>query len=108
MKFDKIDVNKMEQQRYDNIKKKGEYIELDILIGTEKDDFGGRKGKLPVVTTTMKDCGPEEIACLYATLQNLCEHFEKEYPMECMLSKLAMEVQHVSTVQTKIDRKNEE
>lgn len=105
MKFDEINVNKMEQQRYDDIKKKGKYVELDILIGAEKDEFEGHTGKLPVVTTVMKGCGPEEIACLYATLQNLCKHFEKEYPMECMLSKLAMEVEHVGTVETRIDKK---
>ena len=82
MKFDEINVNKTEKQRYDDIKKKGKYVELDILIGAEKDEFEGHTGKLPVVTTVIKGCGPEEIACLYATLQNLCEHFEKEYLVE--------------------------
>ena len=105
MKFDEINVNKTEQQRYDDIKKKGKYVELDILIGAEKDEFEGHTGKLPVVTTVMKGCGPEEIACLYATLQNLCEHFEKEYPMECMLSKIAMDVEHIGTVETKKKKK---
>ena len=105
MKFDEINVNKTEQQRYDDIKKKGKYVELDILIGAEKDEFEGHTGKLPVVTTVMKGCGPEEIACLYVTLQNLCEHFEKEYPMECMLSKIAMDVEYIGTVETRIDKK---
>ena len=57
MKFN-IDVGGMEQQRYNAIKDKGEYIEVNILIGTEKEHFGDFSGTLPVVTTIMNNVRP--------------------------------------------------
>lgn len=38
MEFHSIDIPEMEKQRYQAIKRTGEYIELNILIGTEDDD----------------------------------------------------------------------
>ena len=33
MEFDEVDVNEMEKQRYEHIKKSGRYTELNVLIG---------------------------------------------------------------------------
>lgn len=65
MKFS-IDINEMEQQRYNAIKRKGEYVELDILIGVDDNEFKGHTGKMPVVTTQIHGAGPTEMACMYA------------------------------------------
>ena len=50
MKFDEINVSKMEQQRYDDIKKKGKYVEL---FNSDKDVYGGynQYNGLPLKTT---------------------------------------------------------
>ncbi len=85
-----IDMDEMEQKRYNHIKKSGKYIELGILIGVEKDTFDGHTGKLPVVATNAYGCGPEEIANMYITLKSMVEYYEREYPIECALANATM------------------
>lgn len=85
-----VDVEEMEKQRYKAIKEKGEYIEVDILIGTDNDELDGHIGKIPVVNLKLHDCGAKEIGCMYLTLQSLIEQFEEEFPVECALGKLSM------------------
>jgi hypothetical protein len=87
MEFNGEEFNK---QRYEEIKKQNEYIELNILIGTQSDTFMGKEGKLPVVTTVLQNCGAEEIACMYKTLQSVIGQFEKIFPTECLLGELMM------------------
>ena len=86
-----FDSREFDKQRYEEIKKQNEYIELNILIGVQSDTFMGKKGKLPVVTTVLQNCGVEEIACMYKTLQSLIKQFEKTFPVECLLSELTMD-----------------
>lgn len=95
--------NKIEQKRYDEIKKSGKYLELNVLIGVEDDKRDGSIGKLPVVTTCMHDCGQKEIGALYATLQLLTECLENEYPMECLIGNVCMTAQHLGTINTEIE-----
>ena len=55
--FDDMNLNipRMEQQRYEKIKKSGKYMELDVLIGSDNEDLGdGFIVKSPVVSTTIK------------------------------------------------------
>lgn len=39
MEFDKIDIIEMEKQRYNSIKEKGKYIELNVLVGGEDESI---------------------------------------------------------------------
>lgn len=92
-KFDDMDVNmeELERQRYDAIKKTGQYLELNILIGAENEDENeDTTHKFPVVTTTMCHCGSREISCLYATIRAFLNSFEKKYPLECLAVKLGI------------------
>ena len=107
MKFS-ININEMEQQRYNAIKRKGEYVELDILIGVDDSEFRGHTGKMPVVTTQIHGAGPTEIACMYATLNALVKQWEEDYPAECLYAKMCMNSQNVGTVQTEIKRDKKE
>ena len=99
MEFHSVDIPEMKKQRYETIKRSGEYIELNILIGTESDDLGGGLvSKAPVVSTHINNCGPQEIGCMYMTLQQLIKSMEKKYPTECYLSKLAMRVEDMGSI----------
>lgn len=102
MKFT-IDMNEMEQQRYNHIKKSGKYIELNILIGCEDEKFDGKIGKLPVVTTCMHGAGSTEVMCMYQILGLLREHLEEEYPAECILSKIATNVSYEGHIETPVE-----
>lgn len=97
-----LNKNEMEQRRYNAIKKSGEYIELNILIGVKQDKFDGHTGKIPVIQGTMKGCGSEEIANMYTVLQNLIEYYEETYPMECMLAKATMDCNRMGVIDTPI------
>lgn len=104
MEIKDVDMFELENQRYEAIKKTGEYIELKILIGAEYDaSSDGSVGKYPVITTTMQGCGMKEVAGLYATLQGVIEQLEKNYPMACMLSKLTMSIGHIDTLERDIN-----
>lgn len=99
MEFHSVDVSEMEKQRYEAIKRSGEYMELNILIGAESDDLGGGLvSKTPVVSTHINNCGPQEIGCMYMTLRQLMKSMEKKYPKECYISKLAMQVEDMGSV----------
>lgn len=103
-----IDVSEMERQRYHEIKSKGEYIEVNILIGTERDNFKGHNGKMPVVTTTLHGCGKEEISCMYLTLKALAKQFEEDYPIECMMGEMLMNTESMGTIKIERDPKKED
>lgn len=99
MEFHSVDVSEMEKQRYEAIKRSGEYMELNILIGAESDDLGGGLvSKTPVVSTHINNCGPQEIGCMYMTLREIIKSMEKKYPMECYVSKLAIRVEDMGSV----------
>lgn len=104
----KIDMCEMEKQRYDRIKKSGSYMELDILISGETEKFDGHTGKMPVVTTCMHGCGPEEVANMYVVLKNMMEYYEKEYPVECALANLTMKCNHMGSVDQPLNNDKEE
>lgn len=101
MEFDKINISEMEKQRYNSIKEKGKYLELNVLVGGENEsiDENGLANRAPVVTTTMCDCGTEEIACLYATLEAVLRSLEKRYPIACIMSKIGINVEDLGSVQ---------
>ena len=101
MKFDDMDLNipRMEQQRYEKIKKSGKYMELDVLIGSDNEDLGdGFIVKSPVVSTTIKGVGAKEVGCMYMTLHELIKSLEKEFPSECFVAKLSMRAEHDGAV----------
>ena len=91
--FDDINLNipRMEQQRYEKIKKSNKYMELDVLIGSDDEDLGdGFVAKSPVVSTTIKGVGPKEVGCMYMTLHELIKSLEKEFPSACFAAKVCM------------------
>ena len=95
--FDDIDLNthRMEQQRYEKIKKSNKYMELDVLIGGEDEDLGdGLIAKSPVVSTTIKGVGPKEVGCMYMTLHELIKSLEKEFPSACFAAKVCMRTEN--------------
>lgn len=99
--FDDINLNipRMEQQRYEKIKKSGKYMELDVLIGSDDEDLGeGFIAKTPVVRTTIKGVGSKEVGCMYMTLNELVKSLEKEFPSECFVAKLSMRAEHDGAV----------
>lgn len=109
MEFHSIDIPGMEKQRYKAIKRTGEYVELNILIGTEEDDIEDDiSTKSPVVTTCMHGCGPKEVACLYTTLQAVSNMLEEKYPFECFLAKMGMRVENMGSVDSSLDDDEED
>lgn len=110
MKFDRIDIPRMESQRYKAIKNSGKYLELNVLIGAEDEEDlgGGMVSKMPVVQTKGVRCGSKEIGCLYMTLKSYIDQLEKDYPTECFVSKLAMKVQDIGTTRVEMDFDDEE
>lgn len=103
-----VDMNALEKQRYDAIKKSGEYLEFNVLIPCEKEQHEDWNGKMPVVTTCMHGAGPEEIANLYAVLCKMVEFYEKRYPAECLFAKLTIDCTRMADFDVPLDRKNEE
>ena len=101
MEFHSIDIPEMERQRYKAIKASGEYVELNILIGVEDDISLDEEvtTKSPVVTTCLHNCGPKEVACLYATIQSVMKVLERKYPVECLLlSKIGTSVEEIGSI----------
>lgn len=95
--FDDIDLNtpRMEQQRYEKIKKSNKYMEVDVLIGTDEEDLGdGLIAKSPVVSVAINGVGPKEIACMYMTLHELIGSLEEEFPTECFTAKVCMSTEN--------------
>lgn len=95
--FDDMNLNipRMEQQRYEKIKKSNKYMELDVLIGGEDEDLGdGLIAKSPVVSTTIKGVGPKEVGCMYMTLHELIKSLEKEFPSACFAAKVCMRTEN--------------
>ena len=109
MEIDKIDVQGMEKQRYNSIKESGEYLELNVLIGTENEKEGnGVTSKSPVVKTEFHKCGPKEVSCLYVVLQSILTMLEKEYPGECAAAKLCMTVDKMGSKTFVVSEEDEE
>lgn len=109
MEFHSIDIPEMEKQRYQAIKRTGEYIELNILIGTEEDDKeNGISTKQPVVTTCMHKCGPKEVACLYATLNAVSKMLKEKYPLECLLSEIGMKIENLGSIDSSLNEDEED
>lgn len=108
--FEGIDVNEMERQRYKQIKDSKKYLELNILIGADdEEDLGkGLVGKMPVVSTALRNCGSKEVGCLYMTLKSYLDHMEQEYPAECFTAKLAMKVSEVGHTELSIKHDEED
>lgn len=95
--FDDVNLNipRMEQQRYEKIKKSNRYMELDVLIGGEDEDLGdGLIAKSPVISTTIKGVGPKEVGCMYMTLHELIKSLEKEFPSACFAAKVCMRTEN--------------
>lgn len=95
--FDDINLNipRMEQQRYEKIKKSNRYMELDVLIGSDDEDLGdGFIAKSPVISTTIKGVGPKEVGCMYMTLHELIKSLEKEFPSACFAAKVCMRTEN--------------
>lgn len=108
MEFSRIDISEMEKQRYEAIKKSGEYMELNVLIGVESEDLGGGLvSKAPVISTHINNCGPQEIGCMYMTLKEIIKSLEKKYPTECFVSKMAMRVEDIGSTEY-LDKDEEE
>ena len=95
--FDDVNLNipRMEQQRYEKIKKSNRYMELDVLIGSDDEDLGdGFIAKSPVISTTIKGVGPKEVGCMYMTLHELIKSLEKEFPSACFAAKVCMRTEN--------------
>ena len=108
MKFE-IDMDAMEQRRYDEIKASGKYLEFDVLIGHDETHLiNGTKGKMPVVTTAFNGANGEDIACLYATLGAYMQELEKQYPAECIMSKIGMNLVSLETFETPREESEED
>lgn len=108
MEFDINNINEMERQRYNTIKEKGEYIEVNILIGSDIDNYQNAKGRIPVITTKMHKVGPIEIASMYMALKALTEQFENDYPMECRYGDLCMNRRNIGSIKHKTKPEEEE
>lgn len=104
MRFDFDDENKIktEEQRYKEIKEKGNYIEVDILIDSSEDDYNNKLGKQPIVTTIMSGCSSQDIAAMYLTLKAMIKQFEETYPVECILGATQMDATYLGS--TKIEK----
>ena len=95
---DEIDMHESEKQRYKAIKKTGNYMEVNILIGAENEDVGdGLIAKTPIVSTEICNCGAQEIGCAYMSLIELAKTLEKKYPSACFAAKLAMSVENMGS-----------
>lgn len=109
MEFHSIDIPEMEKQRYNAIKRTGQYIELNILIGVEnEEEKDNTTVKSPVVSMHMHDCGPVEVASLYATTKAVIENLEKQYPVECLMSNLTMKIEGIGSANIPLSDDEEE
>lgn len=104
-----VDIPEMEKQRYDSIKASGKYAELNILIGAEDERTeNGNISKSPVVSTSMRNCSSEEVACLYVTLKAVLQSLRRRYPMECFLGEATMETTNYGTIDLSEDLSKDE
>ena len=101
-----IDISAFEKQRYDSIKNSGKYLELNVLIGSETQNYEDSEGNIPVITTVMHGCKSTEISCLYITLKELIKHLEKEYPAECLYASLTMNCTHLEDFEKSIKKED--
>ena len=107
MEFNDLDIEDLERQRYDSIKRSGKYLELNILIGTEDDEFDATIGRVPVIATKARHISSEEIACMYITLKALVRKFEQEYPEDCALGLMKFNAGDMKSF-TKFDSSNDD
>lgn len=99
MEYYDVNIPEMEKQRYESIKNSGKYAELKILVGVENDGSkNGVASKSPIVTTSMHNCGPEEVACLYLTLKTVLNSLKNKFPMECFMGEMTMDVQDMGSI----------
>lgn len=103
-----VKMDKGERKRYEDIKKSGSYLELDILIGPETELQDGSYGRMPVVSTNMYNCTREEISCLYSILKRLYEEYKEEFPSECTYAEEKLGMEKVGFIQTLSDLDTEE
>lgn len=109
MKFYNIDIPEMERQRYNAIKRTGQYVELNILIGVENEEEKDNTAvKSPVVSMHMHNCGPMEVASLHATVKAVIENLEKQYPVECLMSNLTMKTEDMGSINIPLSDDEEE
>lgn len=97
MKIDDVNIKELEKQRYADIKQRGKYIEVDILIDAE-DDISNTTdiSKTPVISTSFHQCTSRDIAFMYAALISIAKDFEKDYPAECLYAKMALNARDVA------------
>ena len=108
MEFYDIDIHEMERQRYNSIKTSGENIELNVLIGVEDEEENGVSAKSPVISTCMHNCGPQEVACLYATLHAVSQMLERKYSVECLMGKMGMRIENIGSVDSSLEDDEED
>lgn len=94
MEFKSENISEMERQRYNYIKEKGEYLEFNVLIDASTEDK--LSNSMPVVSTCMHNCGPLDVANLYAVLKSYMDHLQKEYPIECLFSEVAISTKAIT------------
>ena len=94
MEFHSIDIPEMERQRYNAIKRTGQYVELNILIGVENEEEKDNTAvKSPVVSMHMHNCGP---------------NLEKQYPVECLMGNLTMKIEGMGSINIPLSDDEEE
>lgn len=93
-----VDFEELQKQRADEIRNSGNYVEFNVLIGTENDEVEKEleeKGiagcRIPVIQTAVKgDAGSQEIAHLYITLRQFINDLIENYPAECIYGESAI------------------
>ena len=104
-----VDMAEMEKQRYDSIKASGKYAEIKILVGAEAEKSeDGTMSKTPFISTTMRDCSSEEVACLYVSLKAVLQSLRDKYPVECFLGDTIMETTNYGTIDLSEDLSKDE
>lgn len=99
MDFDNIERNitEIENDRYNEIKDKGHFLEFNILIDSfdvsanfinKSDDINGTQ---PVISLNMHGCTPLTVSFLHRALLSCIKDLEKNYPMETFISKMCLD-----------------
>ena len=88
-----MDKNKLahafEEIRAKKIKESGNYLELNILVPSERvEDEDETIHREPVSHIEGKNYGAAEITCMYMTLKELLDYFIENYPRECLEGEL--------------------
>ena len=105
MEFNNIDLSEMERQRYNAIKKKGKYIEVNVLV--ESTNSENTHSKMPVITTQLCRCNSKDIAYMYVSLKALVDQFIKDHPIECMYGEALMGTTNLGTTSTKLTKEEQ-